>query len=64
MTGKGNKGSRQQAATIPEKEEGNHDQHRSVELKTAITSGKRRTYLQDPQEDPRAEIREVSKQDV
>jgi hypothetical protein len=35
-----------------------------MELKTAITSGKRRTELQDPQEDPRAGIREASKRDV
>jgi hypothetical protein len=35
-----------------------------VELRTAVTFGKRRTNLQDPQEDPRAGIREVSKRDV
>jgi hypothetical protein len=35
-----------------------------VELKTAITSGKKRIGLQDPQEDPRAGIREASKRDV
>jgi hypothetical protein len=41
----GNRGSRWQEATIPEEEEGNCDQHWRVELRTAITSGKRRTYL-------------------
>jgi hypothetical protein len=35
-----------------------------VELKTAITSGEKSTSLQDPKEDPRAEIRELSKRDV
>jgi hypothetical protein len=36
-----------------------------VELRTAVTSGKRKTNLQDPQEDPRAGIYdEASKQDV
>jgi hypothetical protein len=35
-----------------------------VELKTSIISGKRRTDLQDPREDPRAGICEVSKQNV
>jgi hypothetical protein len=35
-----------------------------VELKTAITSGKKRTTLQDPQVDPRARIRDASKWDV
>jgi hypothetical protein len=58
---RGNKGYRRQAAAIPEKEEGNRDRHRRMELKTAITSGKRRTDLQDPQEDPRAGIREANK---
>jgi hypothetical protein len=58
---KGNKGSRRQAAAIHEKEEGNRDRHQRVELKTAITSGKRRTDLQDPQEDPRVGIHEASK---
>jgi hypothetical protein len=40
MKEKRNKGSRQETATIPEKEEGNRVSHRRVELKTAITSGK------------------------
>jgi hypothetical protein len=62
--GNRNKGSRQQAATIREKEEGNSDRHQRVELKTAITFGKRRTELKDPQEDSRAGIREASKRDV
>jgi hypothetical protein len=35
-----------------------------VELKTAITSGKKRTGLQESQEDPRAGIREASEQNV
>jgi hypothetical protein len=35
-----------------------------VQLKTAVTSGKKRTSLQDPQEDPRAEIHEESTRDV
>jgi hypothetical protein len=35
-----------------------------VELRTAITSGKRRANLQDPQEDPRVRIREASKRDA
>jgi hypothetical protein len=35
-----------------------------VELKTAITSGKKSTGLLDPQEDPRVGIREASKWDV
>jgi hypothetical protein len=35
-----------------------------VELKTPVTSGKRRTNLQDPQENPRAGIREASKRDI
>jgi hypothetical protein len=35
-----------------------------VQLRTAITSGKRRTDLQDSQEDPRPGIREASKWDV
>jgi hypothetical protein len=35
-----------------------------VELKTAITSGEKRTSLQDPQEDPRAGICEGSKRDL
>jgi hypothetical protein len=35
-----------------------------VELKTAITSWKKRTGLHDPLEDPRVRIREVSKQKV
>jgi hypothetical protein len=60
---KGNKGSRQQAAAICEKD-GNCEQHQRVELKTAVTSGKRRTDLQDPQEDPRAGIHEANKWDV
>jgi hypothetical protein len=34
-----------------------------VELKTAVTSVKKRTDLQDPQEEPRAGIHQVSKQD-
>jgi hypothetical protein len=43
---------------------GNCNRHRRAELKTAINSGRRRTDLQDPQEDPRAEIHEASKEDV
>jgi hypothetical protein len=35
-----------------------------VQLKTAITSGKKRTGLQDSQEDCRAGIHEASTQDV
>jgi hypothetical protein len=35
-----------------------------MELRTAITSGKRLTNLQDPQEDPRAGIHESSKQNA
>jgi hypothetical protein len=35
-----------------------------MELKTAITSGKMKTDLQDPQEDTRGRIREASKRDV
>jgi hypothetical protein len=35
-----------------------------VELRTAVTSGKRRTNLQDPQDDPGAGIREASKREV
>jgi hypothetical protein len=61
---KGNKGSRWQAAAIPEEEEGNHDWHRRVELKTAITSGEGRNNLQDPQQEPRAGIHEASKLDI
>jgi hypothetical protein len=53
-----------QAAAIPEKEEGNHDRHQKVELKSAVTSGKKRTGLQDLQEDHRTGIREASKWDV
>jgi hypothetical protein len=33
-------------------------------MKTAITSGKKKTGLQDPREDPRARIREANKRDV
>jgi hypothetical protein len=51
-------------AAIREKEEGNCDRHQRVELKTAITFGKRRTNLQDAQEDPRAGICEAGKWDV
>jgi hypothetical protein len=46
-------------AAIPEKES-NRSQHRRVELNTAITSGKMRTDLQNPQNDPRARIREAN----
>jgi hypothetical protein len=60
MKKRGNKGSRQQSATICEKEEGNHNQHQRVELKMPITAGKKRTGL----EDPRAGICEASKQDA
>jgi hypothetical protein len=42
----------------------NHDLYRRVELKTAVTSGKKRVDLQDSQEDPRAGIREESNRDV
>jgi hypothetical protein len=35
-----------------------------VELRTAIASGKRRTNLQNPQEDPRAGLHEESKRDA
>jgi hypothetical protein len=35
-----------------------------VELGTVITSGKKRTNLQDPQEDPGTGICEASKRDV
>jgi hypothetical protein len=35
-----------------------------MELGTAITSGKKRTNLQDPQEDPGAAIREASRRNV
>jgi hypothetical protein len=35
-----------------------------VELGTAITSAKKRTNLQDPQEDPGAGIPEASKRDA
>jgi hypothetical protein len=53
-----------QVIAIPEEEEGNHDLHWRPELRTAVASGRRRTDLQDPQEDPRAGIREASKRDV
>jgi hypothetical protein len=46
------------------KKRGNSDRHRRVELKTVITSEKKWTGLQDPQEDPRAGIREESTRDV
>jgi hypothetical protein len=49
---------------FPKKEECNRDRHRRVELETAITSGKRRTDLHDPQEDSIAGIREAIKRDV
>jgi hypothetical protein len=42
-----------------EGEEGNRDRHRRAELKIAITSGKRMTDLQDPQEDSKTGIREA-----
>jgi hypothetical protein len=35
-----------------------------VELRTAVTSGKKRTDIKYPQEDPRARIREASKRNV
>jgi hypothetical protein len=50
-----------QAAAISKKEEGNRGGHRKVELKTAVTSGKRKIDLQDPQDSPRAGIHEASK---
>jgi hypothetical protein len=40
------------------------DRHRRMELKTAITSGKRKTDLQDPQEGPGAGICEARKRDM
>jgi hypothetical protein len=58
------KGPGRQAAAIREKEEGNSDRHRRVELKTTITSGKKSMGLQDPKEDPTARICEASKRDV
>jgi hypothetical protein len=59
-----NKGSRRQAAAIPEKEEGNRVRHLRAGLKTTIISGKKRTGLQDPEKDLRAGIREASKRNV
>jgi hypothetical protein len=53
-----------QPLALREEEEGNGDRHRRVELRTAITSGKRRTKLQDPQKGFRFGIREVSKRNV
>jgi hypothetical protein len=47
----GNKRSRRQAAAIPEKEGDNRNWYRRVELGTAIASGKKRTNLQDHQDD-------------
>jgi hypothetical protein len=45
---KRSKGSRRQATAIPEKEEGSRVQHRRVELKTAVTPGKRRNAQEGP----------------
>jgi hypothetical protein len=44
------RGPKRKAVAIPEKEEGSHDWHQTLELKTAITSGKKGTGLQNPQE--------------
>jgi hypothetical protein len=43
----GNKGPRQQTATIFEEGEDNSEQHQRVELRTAITSGKWKNTLKD-----------------
>jgi hypothetical protein len=40
------------------------ERHRRVQLGTPIASGKRRTNLQDPQEDPGTGIREASRRDI
>jgi hypothetical protein len=42
----------------------NHNRHWRVELGTAVTPGKRRTNLQDPQDDPGAGILKESTRDV
>jgi hypothetical protein len=42
----------------------NHNRHRRVELGTALTPEKRRTNLQDPQDDPGAGILKESTPDV
>jgi hypothetical protein len=42
----------------------NHNRHRRVELGTAVTSGKRRTNLQDPQDYPVAGILKESTRNV
>jgi hypothetical protein len=49
-----------QAAAIPEKEEDYRNWHRRVEVGTAITSGKKRPNLQDPQENPGGGDREAN----
>jgi hypothetical protein len=42
----------------------NHKRHRRVELGTAVTPGKRRTNLQDPQDDPGAGMLKESTRNV
>jgi hypothetical protein len=42
------KGPRQHTAPTSEEGEDNHERHRRVELKTAITSGKHRNAQEDP----------------
>jgi hypothetical protein len=59
----GNNGPRWQAAAIPEEEKDCRDGYRRVELGTAIDSGKKRTNIQDPQEDPGTGIGEASERD-
>jgi hypothetical protein len=59
-----NKGLGRQAAAICEKEEGNSDRYRRVELKTTVTTWKKSIGLRASQEDPRAAVREESAQNV
>jgi hypothetical protein len=56
-----NKGPKRQTAAVREKVEGKRDRHRRVELKTGITSWKKSSGLQVPQEDPRAGVREETR---
>jgi hypothetical protein len=42
----------------------NHNRHRRVELGTAVTPGRRRTNLQDPQDDPGAGTLKESTRDA
>jgi hypothetical protein len=44
----GKKGPRRQTATISAEGEENHERHRRLELRTAITCGKRRNAQKDP----------------